>query len=120
MVRSILIVDDDADTRLTLQALLEMEGYQVAAAPDGNSAVEIQQSRPADVLITDLFMPKRDGFETLSDFRSAWPATRIIVISGGVGKTRHDYLESARLIGVEATFQKPFDPASLVALLKEM
>ena len=65
-------------------------------------------------------MPERDGFETLAAFRETYPRTRIVAISGESAITRLDYLESARLIGVDATFHKPFDPQQLVETLRRL
>src|SRR5258708_3051569 len=65
----ILVVDDNEDMRLTMKALLEHEGYEVELAANGREALEVQRARPARVLVTDLFMPDADGFETIERFR---------------------------------------------------
>jgi CheY-like chemotaxis protein len=82
-VARILIVDDNADMRLTTKLLLEMEGYEVELAANGREAIEVQRARPAQVLLTDLFMPDADGFETIERFRKEFPGIRIIAMSGG-------------------------------------
>ena len=117
-VKKVLIVDDNADIRESLKRVLERAGYAVELARDGDEALSRQKANPANVLITDLFMPERDGFETLAAFRKAYPRTRIVAISGESRVTRRDYLESARLIGVDAIFRKPVDPQQLVETLR--
>jgi CheY-like chemotaxis protein len=117
MTRRLLVVDDDADMRLTLKLSLELAGYTVEVAANGREAIEVQRSRPADVLITDIFMPDADGFEAIDAFRGEFPGTRIIVVSGGAQFSKRDYLPDAALIGVDATLQKPFEIETLLEKL---
>ena len=117
MQRKILVAEDNADTREALRLLLETQGYAVRAAEDGDEAIRLQKSEPADVLVTDLFMPGRDGFETLTAFRDNFPDTKIVVISGGAPRLRGSYLESARMVGADATLQKPVMPADLFRVI---
>ena len=120
MSARILVADDDADMRLTLKLALEIAGYAVEVAGNAHEAVERQRSQPADVLITDIFMPDADGFEAIDAFRSEFPATRIIAVSGGAQFTKRDYLPDAELAGADATLQKPFDVDTLLGLLKNL
>jgi CheY-like chemotaxis protein len=120
MSHRILVVDDDADMRLTLKLSLELAGYAVDVAANAREALAQQRERPADVLITDIFMPDADGFEAIDSFRREYPETKIVVVSGGAQFTKRDYLPDAELIGVDATLQKPFDVDTLLALLKGM
>jgi len=120
MTKRLLVVDDDADMRLTLKLALEIAGYGVEVAANGKEALEAQRRQPADVLITDIFMPDADGFEAIDAFRKEFPATRIIAVSGGAQFTKRDYLPDAELAGADATLQKPFDVDKLLALLKNL
>ena len=117
MQRKILLAEDNADTREALRLLLETQGYSVRAAEDGDEALRLQKSEPADVLVTDLFMPGRDGFETLAAFRDNFPDTKIVVISGGAPRLRGSYLESARMVGADATLRKPVMPDDLFRVI---
>ena len=120
MSKRILVVDDDADMRLTLKLALEIAGYAVEVAGNAHEAVERQRSQPADVLITDIFMPDADGFEAIDAFRRQFPHTKIVVVSGGAQFSRKDYLPDAELIGVDATLQKPFDVDALLGVLRAL
>ena len=120
MTKRILVVDDDADMRLTLRLALELAGYSVEEAANARQAIEAQRRQPADVLVTDIFMPDADGFEAIDAFRREFPATKIVVVSGGAQFTKRDYLPDAELMGVEATLQKPFDVDQLLALLRTL
>jgi CheY-like chemotaxis protein len=116
----LLVVDDDADMRLTLKLALELAGYSVEVASNGREALQVQRSRPVDILITDIFMPDADGFEAIDAFRHEFPQTKIVVVSGGAQFTKRDYLPDAALIGVDATLQKPFEIDTLLAVLKSL
>ncbi len=120
MTKRVLVVDDDADMRLTLKLALELAGYGVEVAANGREALERQKSSPAEVMITDIFMPDADGFEAIDAFRKHFPKTKIVVVSGGAQFTKRDYLPDAELIGVDATLQKPFDIDKLLGLLRTL
>ena len=118
--KRILIVDDNADLRLMLKLALESAGYAVQVAADGREALRLQREAPADVVITDLFMPETDGFETIQGLRADYPHTRIVVMSGDSKRVRQDYLSSAELMGVQATLRKPVDVELLLQMLRRL
>ena len=73
MVR-VLVIDDNQDVRDLIQFILEGAGYSVELAPDGEAGLRSQRARPADVVITDIFMPNQDGLETIARLREEYPA----------------------------------------------
>lgn len=117
----VLIADDDEDLRAMLKLVLENAGYEVHAVSDGEQAIRAHGQHPADLLITDLFMPVRDGLETVDYFRSRYPGMRIIAISGG-GYTgqKTDYLAVAQHAGADAVFRKPFDVGQLLERVRSL
>ena len=119
-LQRLLVVDDDADMRLTLKLSLELAGYAVEVAANGREAHEVQRMRPANVLITAIFLPDADGFEAIDSFRRELPGTRIVVVSGGAQFSKRDYLPDAALFGVDATLQKPFEIETLLETLKSL
>jgi CheY-like chemotaxis protein len=121
-VSRVLVVDDNADMRLTTKVLLEMEGYEVELAANGREAIEVQRARPAQALLTDLFMPDADGFETIERFRREFPEIRIIAMSGGGSShaMRTDHLPVASEIGAHATLRKPFPIEKLLEALRSV
>jgi CheY-like chemotaxis protein len=118
--RSVLVVDDKAEVRELLKAGLEHAGYAVATAANGREALVQQRKSPAQVVITDLFMPDTDGFETIQALRAEYPDTKIVAISGDSQRARHEYLQSAELIGVDATLRKPIELATLLKTLESL
>jgi CheY-like chemotaxis protein len=117
----ILVVDDNRDICSFMQAALEGAGYEVRTAAEGAQALAVQREWPADVLITDIFMPVQEGFETISRFKAEFPQTRIIVMSAGnVPGMKHDFLATAGLLGVGATLRKPFDADELLDAVRKV
>ena len=116
----IILVDDDTDQRAALRLALEVSGYRVREAAHGGEALALQRERASPFLITDIFMPQTDGFEAIAAFRAEFPRTKIIAISGGGQRAKVDYLRSARLMGVDGTFQKPFDIEALLHMLQRL
>jgi DNA-binding NtrC family response regulator len=118
--RSILVVDDNADIRSFMTDALERAEYDVRTAPEGAQALTLLHERPADLLITDLFMAGRDGFEMIEDCLARFPATRIIAMSAGGTRLRLNLLPSAALLGVDATLHKPFEVDKLLETVQKV
>lgn len=115
----ILIVDDNDDNRYNVAGFLERDGYEVGTAAEGGEALKAQAASPYDVVITDIFMPNKDGVETILAFRQKYPKTRIIAMSGG-GGIKVDYLALSLELGAHKILRKPFDVAALKAAVKEV
>ena len=116
----ILVVDDNDDIRSMLELLLRREGFDVAAARDGEEALARFAERAADIVITDLFMPERDGIETIVALRERYPNAKIIAMSGWQSQRGPDYLAVAREIGAAGTLRKPFEPRELLRLVRRV
>ena len=120
----ILVVDDEEDIRDALQMILESAGYDVKVASNGIEAIELQHAEPADLIITDIIMPKKDGVTTIKEIRQEFPGIRIIAISGGGGVQPEDYvpdaisttafLAAAKEAGADTVFTKPFERKDLI------
>jgi DNA-binding response OmpR family regulator len=117
-MKRVLVVDDNADLRSMLRLCLEADGFEVEVAANGQLALDLLGQRPADVLVTDLFMPDQDGIETILEVRKRYPQVRIVAMSGWTSTEGSDYLRVAREIGALETLRKPFDPRQLSRLLR--
>jgi len=109
----ILIVDDNEDTLSFMEAALVGEGYVVRTTTSGRNALALQSERPADLLISDIFMPEQDGIETLWHCKNRFPQTRTIAMSAGGNNPKYDYLSAAMLLEVDTTLRKPFTVTQL-------
>jgi CheY-like chemotaxis protein len=119
--KSILVVDDNQDIRDFMQAALEAAGYEVRTAGEGGKALALQCERAADLLITDIFMPGQEGFETITRCKAEFPQTHIIVMSAGtIPGMKYDFLAAAGLLGVGATLRKPFTADQLVDTVRRL
>jgi CheY-like chemotaxis protein len=115
----IILCDDNRDQRTALRLALEQAKYSVREASNGREALELQRQRASPFLITDIFMPEADGFELVDAIKKEFPETKVVVISGSK-KRMVDYLASARMMGVDATFQKPFKVEALLKTLEKL
>jgi DNA-binding response OmpR family regulator len=118
--KRILVVDDNEDLRSTIKALLQADGFDVSVAADGAAALASHRARPADVVVTDLFMPDKDGIETIIELKKLYPTLKIVAMSGWTSTQGSDYLQVAREIGAAVTLQKPFDPAELSRVVRDL
>src|SRR5690348_1065396 len=110
----ILVVDDNADLRGFMQELLEIAGYEVEVAGNGDEALERMRRRAADVVITDIFMPDRDGLETIQAVKREFPRARIVAITGDrITPGDTDYLSVAKIAGADCALRKPVTPDAL-------
>src|SRR4051794_5160474 len=78
----ILVIDDDVDVRAVLEEALKLAGHEVDLAADGEEGLKRYLSAPADLVITDLFMPNQEGVETIIKLRRSFPEIPVIAISG--------------------------------------
>jgi DNA-binding NtrC family response regulator len=113
----IMIVDDDASIRRTLQILLTKAGYEVIQACDGSEAIKLWRDRGGDLVITDLHMPEKDGIETIIELLSHTPGVRIIAMSGGGQTKRLDLLGNVALLGSVLTIEKPFTLTEMMTMV---
>jgi CheY-like chemotaxis protein len=116
----ILVIEDEAQMRKLLRQVLEGAGYEVEEASDGLEGVRLYRENPADLLITDMIMPKKEGMETILDLKLEFPDAKIIAISGGGRVGPEPYLQIAEGFGAERVFIKPFDIKELLTAVKEI
>jgi len=117
----ILIIDDDSQVLEMLKQTFFRANYDVDTATDGNKAMVINQQNPADVVITDLIMPDKEGMEVIREFRRNFPKTKIIAISGGGRYSGPiDYLDLAHKLGAARVFSKPFERKDILQAVKEL
>jgi CheY-like chemotaxis protein len=102
--KKILLADDDPALRQVLSRLLTSEGYIVQTAANGIEALDLANETEFDLVLLDLTMPGKDGWETFEQLSSKTPALPIILITA-----RPNQLFSAMSAGVGALLEKPLD-----------
>lgn len=114
----ILVADDDADIRRTLQISLARAGYEVVEARDGAEALRLWHDQGADLVITDLHMPNTNGLEVLLELRRVNPSLPILVMSDGGRSKQLELLGDAKLLGAIRTVTKPFSLNDMLAAVE--
>ena len=115
----ILLVDDHEPLLTTVADLLQHMGHDVLTAKDGKQALVTQKLTPANVLLTDIFMPEMDGFELIQEFRRLYPSVKIIALSGGMPKNPGGpYLNIAQKFGAKWILPKPFSVSQLADVIR--
>ena len=115
----ILLVDDDVTLLQTIGTQIRLAGFDTVLSSSAVTAIQVLKDQPIDLVIMDLFMPDRDGIETITDIRMDWPDLPIIAMSGGWRTIGADtVLDMALAIGAQSALAKPFDRATLVAAIE--
>jgi two-component system, chemotaxis family, chemotaxis protein CheY len=115
----ILVIDDDEELRQVVCMALESAGYETAQAEDGTQGVQMYRSEPSELVICDIFMPGKDGLETIRELK-AFNGAKIIAMSGGSSQIADDFLPVARQFGARRVLWKPFDIKTLLKLTSEL
>ena len=120
-LESILVVDDNADIRSLIVFLLELEGYQILQAPDGERAIELLQTCHVDLVLLDVMMPGIDGFEVLKKIRCGECAdntdTPVVMLTA---RTQSSDVNQAVSLGANAYIKKPFKADDLREKVEEI
>ena len=115
----VLAVDDSLTMRELLRAALHDAGYAVTLASDGREALDRLAEAAPDLIVTDLNMPRLDGFGLIEAVRSGQQAARIPILVLTT-ETGQDLKDRARRIGATGWIDKPFDDAALVATIRRV
>ena len=109
LVPVVLIADNERTLLELLRDILEDARFRVLTATNGQEALTLAETTVPDVLVTDVAMPRLDGFGLVRAVRGLYPSMPIIVISGDDRYAGRSVEDVAAELGVAATFMKPFD-----------
>jgi two-component system, response regulator, stage 0 sporulation protein F len=110
----ILLVEDDGLVRDMLKQVLERASHEVICASNGEEACAILKETSADVMVTDIIMPKKSGITLISEVKSQHPELEIVAISGGGRLYPTGYLDLSESLGASVSFEKPIDNTALL------
>jgi len=115
----ILLIEDEELVRFSLCSVLEEQGHTVFEASDGQEGVSGFKNmtvsyKPPDIIITDLLMPVKHGYDAINEILKISPQAKIIAISGGGSADPKVFLDISKALGVEKILAKPFTDEELV------
>jgi len=110
----ILVVDDDYQIRLGVRKLLERAGHEVTEAIDGQEGIDMYRDRPADLVILDIMLPRKNGLEVIQELQTDYPNIKIITISGADQVDQVNLLPDSIQLGALRAIPKPFAPQYLL------
>ncbi|MEO5341004.1 MAG: response regulator [Magnetococcus sp. MYC-9] len=118
---TVLVIDDDATSRILTKAILQRAGYTVLLAGGGDEGLRIYRNHAVDVVVTDILMPGTDGLAVIRELLAMDPASRIIALSGGgMMLTAETSLQVARKMGAFFALVKPVSSAELLSVVESV
>ncbi len=114
-----LVVDDDEVIRQLIAVNLTLEGFEVETAVDGQDCLDKVGSYRPDVITLDVMMPRLDGWVTATQLRRS-PETSDIKVVLITARAQEDDRDRGRQAGVDAYLTKPFDPAEMIRVIREL
>lgn len=119
MATPILIADDEPNILISLEFLMKREGYDVALARDGQEALDAARAARPALLLLDVMMPRKSGFEVLQELR-ADEALRGLKVLMLTAKGRETDVAKGMALGADAYMTKPFSTRELVDKVREL
>jgi len=113
-MQRVLVVDDESAMNEYIGDILKQAGFEVFAAVDGVAGLEAFHSTDPQVVILDIFMPKKDGLEVLIELRHQPSSVPVLVISGKQYLLSDSSMGLAKQLGANDVLGKPFTPEELV------
>jgi len=118
-IERILIIDDDDQFRRVLRKILEEEGFEVLEAADGKEGTKCQSDHPADLIISDVIMPKKNGLDTILDIKKTHSKAKFIIVSGGGWYGTEVDFDIAHILGA-ITLEKPFGREKILNAIEKV
>lgn len=119
MSLTILVVDDDLGTRLSISDYLELSGYMVISAENGQKALEMVSQYQPHLIVTDITMPRMDGYELMRRVRRQ-PALRLLPVIFLTERTNTEERIRGYQLGCDVYLPKPFDLEELGAVIRNL
>ena len=118
MTYSVLVVDDEPNIVLSLEFLMQQAGFDVRVAHDGEQALQAVEDRPLDLILLDVMMPKRDGYQVCQAIRANpdWKDVRIIMLTA---KGREVEREKGIALGADDYITKPYSTREVLDRVKQ-
>jgi CheY-like chemotaxis protein len=119
-VATVLVIDDNPSVRSYISTLLQAEGHGVVEATEGVEGIRLYREDRPDLVICDIFMPEKEGIETIRELRALDPRVRIVAMTGGGTHTRTTtFLDMAERFGAVGALAKPFGRDELLRAVEQ-
>lgn len=115
----ILLIDDEENFRCVIKQILVNAGFEVVEACNGAEGIQYFYEKPADMIITDIIMPEKEGIETIIELKKAFPDVKLIAMSGGGWYGTDIDFDMAQKLGAK-TLDKPFALQELLDVVHEL
>jgi len=118
MSKTILIADDEPNIVISLEYLLQRDGYHVLVARDGQEALDTIRLMSPDLVLLDVMLPRVSGYEVCQKIREnpAWNHVRVVMVTA---KGRDVEMSKGMALGADAYVTKPFSTKELLAQIRE-
>jgi DNA-binding response OmpR family regulator len=119
MSQRILIADDEPNIVLSLEFLMKREGFEVQVAVDGDAALQAIAAQVPDLILLDIMLPKKDGFDVCQQIRAnpQWQSIKVVMLTA---KGRDTEVSKGIALGADAYMTKPFSTRDLVTQVRQL
>ena len=119
MAKRILIADDEPNIVVSLEFLMKREGFEVLVAGDGEAALQSMARQIPDLILLDIMLPKKDGFEVCQQIRAnpEWQSVKVVMLTA---KGRDTEVAKGLALGADAYMTKPFSTRDLVLQVRQL
>lgn len=119
MSKRILIADDEPNIVISLEFLMNREGFEVQVAADGEAALQAIAAQLPDLVLLDIMLPKKDGFEVCQQIRAnpQWQSVKVLMLTA---KGRDTEVSKGIALGADAYMTKPFSTRDLVEKVRQL
>ena len=116
----ILLIDDELQILNLLREILEQKGHEVIGCENGAEGIRQYKESSFDLVIMDILLPDKDGFETMNELKRHHDQVNVLAISGGFSSGTIDVLPIAQRLGARQTLAKPFDLTNFLAVVDQL
>ena len=117
---TVLVVDDESGFREELRETLSLSGYETIETADGDEALRLAREQQPDVVVLDLKMAGKSGFQVADEMRSRPETAKIPIIAMTAYYTEKEHTALMKLTGIRTCLQKPFNPLDIITEIESM
>lgn len=117
---NILLIEDEQQIQDLLREILEQKGHKIIGCQNGADGIRLYKESSFDLVIMDVLLPDKDGFETLNELKQYDDDVNVLAISGGFAPGTVNILHIAQRLGAKETLAKPFDLTDFLTIVDKL